>query len=71
MLLGSILERFDSLADVFVPVDDGAASRCFISESYDATSHFETAAADIMSLYKRVTGDTLGLEGASTELANY
>eukprot|EP00755_Sulcionema_specki_P016226 Sspe_Gene.61481::Locus_34124_Transcript_1_1_Confidence_1.000_Length_1534::g.61481::m.61481/K17255/GDI1_2; Rab GDP dissociation inhibitor len=55
-LLGSTIERFMSVSDQFVPVDDGRNSRCFISESYDSSSHFEGAAKNILDLYERITG---------------
>lgn len=60
-LLGKILERFDSVSDLLEPVADGVQDRCFISKSYDATSHFETAANDVLSLYKRITGNDLDM----------
>ena len=44
------------MSDLLEPVADGVSDKCFISKSYDATSHFETAANDILSLYKRITG---------------
>ena len=49
--------RFDSVSDLLEPVSDGLKNHCFISKSYDATSHFETAANDVLSLYERITGD--------------
>lgn len=60
-LLGNILERFDNVADIYEPVADGRTDRCFISKSYDATSHFETAANDVLSLYERLTGEQLDM----------
>ena len=47
-LLGKILVRFDSVTDLKVPTGNGKADNCFISMSYDATSHFETAANDVL-----------------------
>ena len=38
------------------PKDDGSQSKCFISTSYDSSSHFEAAAGDILGLYQRITG---------------
>ena len=32
-----------------------------ISKSFDATSHFESDCADLLSLYKRVTGEELDM----------
>lgn len=60
-LLGKILERFDSVSDLLVPVEDGHGDNCYISKSYDATSHFETAADDVLSLYTRITGSVLDM----------
>jgi Rab GDP dissociation inhibitor len=60
-LLGKILERFDAVSDLLEPVTDGLVDKCFISKSYDATSHFETAANDVLSLYQRITGTELDM----------
>ena len=60
-LLGDVLERFDDVTDTFEPVNDGTEDRCFISTSYDATSHFETVADDVLDIYKRITGHELDL----------
>lgn len=32
------------------------SDKAFISKGYDATSHFETEIADVLSLYERITG---------------
>ncbi len=60
-LLGRIIERFDTVTDLKVPVSDGKRDGCYISKSYDATSHFETAANDVLSLYERITGTQLDM----------
>ena len=53
--------RFETVSDLLSPVTDGRADKCFISQSYDATSHFETAANDVLSLYERITGTELDM----------
>lgn len=60
-LLGPVLERFDSVSECYAPVEDGTMDRCFISASYDASSHFETTAADVLAIYERVTGTPLDM----------
>jgi Rab GDP dissociation inhibitor len=60
-LLGKITERFDEVSDLLEPVTDGSVDKCYISKSYDATSHFETAANDVLSLYHRITGTELDM----------
>lgn len=60
-LLGKILDRFDSVSTLFAPVTAGREDKCYISRSYDATSHFESAAMDVLSLYERITGEKLDM----------
>eukprot|EP00695_Tsukubamonas_globosa_P003347 TRINITY_DN586_c0_g1_i1.p1 TRINITY_DN586_c0_g1~~TRINITY_DN586_c0_g1_i1.p1 ORF type:complete len:415 (+),score=185.05 TRINITY_DN586_c0_g1_i1:155-1399(+) len=55
-LLEPIDERFVNIVDTYEPISDGKTDNVFLSSSYDATSHFETTADDILSLYERITG---------------
>jgi len=55
-LLEPIDEKFVDVANVYQPKDDGTQNNMFISKSYDATSHFESACDDILDMYHRVTG---------------
>lgn len=61
-LMGKIEERFDSVTDTYGPVDDGTSSNCYIVNSLDATSHFETAALDIMRIYQSINKKGLNIE---------
>ncbi|KAK3743921.1 hypothetical protein RRG08_054807 [Elysia crispata] len=56
-LLGAIEEKFVSVVDLLEPIDDGTENKIFISMSYDATTHFETTCDDVLSLFKRITGE--------------
>eukprot|EP00339_Tiarina_fusa_P010146 CAMPEP_0117044222 /NCGR_PEP_ID=MMETSP0472-20121206/30672_1 /TAXON_ID=693140 ORGANISM="Tiarina fusus, Strain LIS" /NCGR_SAMPLE_ID=MMETSP0472 /ASSEMBLY_ACC=CAM_ASM_000603 /LENGTH=464 /DNA_ID=CAMNT_0004755915 /DNA_START=113 /DNA_END=1507 /DNA_ORIENTATION=- len=60
-LLGPILKRFTSVSTTYEPVGDGSEDGCFISKSFDATSHFESDCDDLLSLHKRVTGEDLDM----------
>ena len=60
-LLGPILKRFTSVSQQYEPVSDGSSDNCYISKSFDATSHFENDCDDLLSLYKRVTGEELDM----------
>jgi Rab GDP dissociation inhibitor len=48
-----------SVTDLFVPLEDGTKDHCYISKSYDATSHFETTTDDVRDIYRRITGKPL------------
>lgn len=60
-LLGPILKRFTSVSTTYEPASDGNADKCYISKSFDATSHFEGDCEDLLSLYTRVTGEQLDM----------
>lgn len=60
-LLGVIDEKFVEVSDLYDPISDGKQDRCFISRGYDATSHFETTANDVLDMYQRIQGHPLDL----------
>lgn len=60
-LLGHIMQRFTMVATTYAPVSDGHDDKCYISSSFDASSHFEGDVEDLLSLYKRVTGKDLDM----------
>ena len=49
------------MATTYEPIGDGTDDKCFISSSFDGTSHFESDCEDLLSLYKRVTGEELDM----------
>ncbi|CAF2157362.1 unnamed protein product [Rotaria magnacalcarata] len=55
-LLEPIYQKFVTVTDLHEPIEDGTASKLFISSSYDATSHFETTCLDILDVFRRYTG---------------
>lgn len=61
LLLGHIMQRFTTVATTYEPVGDGTSDKCYISSSFDGTSHFESDCDDLLSLYKRVTGEELDM----------
>jgi Rab GDP dissociation inhibitor len=60
--LGDIMVSFIKVYDTYEPVDDGRRDNLFISRSYDATSHFESACEDVLSLYERILGERINLD---------
>ncbi|KAI9706937.1 MAG: Rab GDP dissociation inhibitor beta [Bogoriella megaspora] len=62
--LGTIQERFiGPPIPLYEPLESGVNDGIFISKSYDATSHFETATDDVQDIYRRATGEQLVVEG--------
>jgi len=67
-LLTPTLRIFYDVYDMMTPVADGTKDKVFISQSFDPTSHFETAITDVMQIYKRITGAELQLtDGPASE----
>jgi len=60
-VLGPIMQRFTSVVTTYEPISDGLEDKCFISKSFDGTSHFEKDCDDLLSLYKRITGKDLDM----------
>lgn len=60
-MLGKIKEKFIRISERYVPTtksNDGL----FISETFDATSHFEAETENVLRLYTEITGKALDLE---------
>lgn len=67
-LLGPIKQKFVSVSDYFVPTDNGLESQIFISETFDATTHFETTCLDVLDIFKRGTGEEFDFSKIKHEL---
>jgi Rab GDP dissociation inhibitor len=61
LLLGDILEMFVSVSTLHEPTASGAESNLWVTSSYDATSHFESASEDILEIYEKIVGEKLDL----------
>jgi len=60
-LLGPIDEMFMDVSDSYRPVNDCGKEQVFITNSYDETSHFESATNEVISLYEKITGKPIDL----------
>ena len=58
-LIGDVMHHFIKVYDTYEPLGTGMEDNLFISRSYDATSHFESACEDVLSLFERITGSPL------------
>eukprot|EP00246_Nothoceros_aenigmaticus_P007945 TRINITY_DN222_c0_g1_i1.p1 TRINITY_DN222_c0_g1~~TRINITY_DN222_c0_g1_i1.p1 ORF type:complete len:445 (+),score=91.73 TRINITY_DN222_c0_g1_i1:175-1509(+) len=60
-ILGPVDEVFYETYDLYEPINDSTKDSCYISKSYDPTTHFETTVHDVMEMYARITGKALDL----------
>ncbi|XP_004288515.1 PREDICTED: guanosine nucleotide diphosphate dissociation inhibitor At5g09550 [Fragaria vesca subsp. vesca] len=60
-LLGPVDDIFFDTYDRYEPTNQSEADHCFISGSYDATTHFETTVQDVIAMYGNITGKVLDL----------
>eukprot|EP00735_Rhodelphis_limneticus_P005136 TRINITY_DN1686_c0_g1::TRINITY_DN1686_c0_g1_i1::g.17745::m.17745 TRINITY_DN1686_c0_g1::TRINITY_DN1686_c0_g1_i1::g.17745 ORF type:complete len:442 (+),score=159.19,sp/P50395/GDIB_HUMAN/59.12/0.0,GDI/PF00996.13/4.9e-207 TRINITY_DN1686_c0_g1_i1:62-1387(+) len=61
-LLGEVQKKFISVDPLYMPKSDGRTDGVFVSQSYDATSHFESTCDDVLDIYKRITGKDLEIK---------
>ena len=61
-LIGEIMHTFIKVYDTYEPLEDGSRDNLFVSKSYDATSHFESACEDVLGLYEKLMGEPLNYE---------
>jgi len=60
-LLRGVVRIFYDMYDMMVPNTDGTTDHLYLTESFDPTTHFETAITDVLNVYKRITGQALVL----------
>ncbi|KAF5960439.1 hypothetical protein HYC85_001648 [Camellia sinensis] len=60
-LLGPVEEIFFDTYDRYEPTNQNAVDNCFISTSYDATTHFESTLENVIAMYSQITGKALDL----------
>ncbi|GAA0139442.1 G-protein modulator [Lithospermum erythrorhizon] len=60
-LLGPVDEIFYETYDRFEPTNAPETDSCFISTSYDATTHFESTVIDVLAMYTKITGKVVDL----------
>lgn len=61
-VVGPVLEKFFTVSDMYVPVDDGTKDNVFVSSSFDPTSHFEGETHQVINAFRRITGKEIDLE---------
>lgn len=70
-LLGPIHEKFISVSDLMVPKEETVNDNIFISESLDATTHFETTCEDIVKIYEKITGEPFDFSKLDEKLEEF
>ena len=61
-LLGDIDDKFFWVSDYYVPCNDPSKDGCFITSSYDATTHFQTCTTEVLDYYEKLSGSKLDLD---------
>ncbi|KEF59668.1 acetyltransferase [Exophiala aquamarina CBS 119918] len=62
--LGRIEEKFQGPPiPLYQPLESGMNDQIFISNSFDASSHFETVTENVRDIYRRAMGEELKVEG--------
>jgi len=60
-LLGKIDQKFFWVSDSYEAANDSSKDGIFITKTYDATTHFESATTEVLNLYYRISGSKVDL----------
>uniref|UniRef100_A0A9I9DIS1 Guanosine nucleotide diphosphate dissociation inhibitor n=1 Tax=Cucumis melo TaxID=3656 RepID=A0A9I9DIS1_CUCME len=60
-LLGPVDEIFYETYDRYIPINNHETDSCFISTSYDGSTHFESTVKDVLAMYSNITGKAVDL----------
>lgn len=55
-LVGPVKEKFFKISERYEPVKNNFGDGVFISNSFDATSHFESETENVLAMYKEIFG---------------
>jgi len=71
-IIGNPCEMFVTISELHEPTNPGMPEdNIFITKTLDATSHFESAAEDVLRIYKLITGKDLDLENLPDDPTDY
>lgn len=71
-IIGDPCEMFVTISELHEPVNEGMPEdNIFVTKTLDATSHFESAAEDVLRIYKLITGKELDLENLPDDPTDY
>jgi len=60
-LLGKIDQKFFWVSDSYEPCNEPAKDNVFITRTFDATTHFESATSEVLDLYYKISGSKIDL----------
>ncbi len=61
-IVGPVLESFETVSEVYEPIDKSFKDNIYITNSFDPLSHFEIDTENVIELYEKITGAKLNLE---------
>jgi Rab GDP dissociation inhibitor len=67
-IIGATKEKFMTVTPMYSPTSEVVTDNIFITKTLDPTSTFETAAADVLRIYKSITGKDLDLENLPEDI---
>jgi len=60
-LLGKVDQQFQWASDQYEPANESGKDQCYITASYDASTHFELATNEVITLYQKLLNKPLDL----------
>ena len=60
-IIGPILEQFDTISDIYYPIDSSFKGNIYIISSVNLQSQFENDTNNVIEIYEKITGSKLDL----------
>ena len=55
-IIGTTLEQFDKVSDIYQPEDPSFKGNIYVTSSFDPQSHFENDTDNVIDMYEKITG---------------
>lgn len=67
-IIGPVKEKFMTVTPMYIPSNEKVSDNIYVTQTLDPTSTFESAALDVLRIYKSITGKDLDLENLPEDI---
>lgn len=67
-IIGPVKEKFMTITPMYEPTSENVTDNVYVTRTLDPTSTFESAANDVLRVYKQITGKDLDLENLPEDM---
>jgi len=61
-IIGDCIDTFVWVSDYYEPENNPEEDGCYITSSYDATTHFQTSIKEVLDIYEKIAGEPISFD---------